>query len=198
MKTLKLLIIKLTIQLLLLILLAVTGCSQSEKDTTSIESDIQTTRNAEKPKVDIQTAVITGNLEAVKQHIESGTDINQKEPISSATPLMTAVTFNKPDIVKALIDAKVNLSITNNDGSTALHTAAFFGRIEIVQMLIDAKADKTLRNNFGATPRETVMGNFAEVKPFYDMLTLQLQPMGFVLDMEELKEARPVVAMMLQ
>jgi len=90
------------------------------------------------------------------------------------------------------------LSLKNNDGSTALHTAAFFGRIEIVQMLIDAKADKTIRNNFGATPRETVMGNFAEIKPVYEMLKQQLKPLGFELDMNEIEKARPVVAMMLQ
>ena len=97
-----------------------------------------------------------------------------------------------------LIDANADLSLTNNDGGTALHNAAFFTRIEILQLLIDADADKTIRNNFGSTARETVMGDFAEVKPFYDMLILQLKPMGFELDMNELQKARPVVAMMLE
>ncbi|MBT6391098.1 MAG: ankyrin repeat domain-containing protein, partial [Candidatus Marinimicrobia bacterium] len=36
--------------------------------------------------MDIQTAVISGNLEVVKQHIEAGTDINQKEQMSGSTP----------------------------------------------------------------------------------------------------------------
>jgi hypothetical protein len=65
-------------------------------------------------------------------------------------------------------------------------------------MLIDAKADKTIRNNFGATPRETVMGPFSEVKPIYEMLQQQLEPFGLQMDMEKLKENRPVIAMMLQ
>lgn len=197
MKTLKINSFKMTIQILLLTVLLTSACAQSDKKiTTSDTTEVKKT--VEKPAIDIHTAIISGNLEAVKQHMEAGTDINQKEAMSGSTPLMSAVTFNKPKIVKALIDAHADLSIKNNDGATALHTAAFFGRIEIVQMLIDAKADKTIKNNFGATPRETVMGDFAEMKPIYDMLVQQLQPMGFALDMNELQKARPVVAMMLQ
>ena len=97
-----------------------------------------------------------------------------------------------------MINANADLSVKNNDGGTALHTAAFFGRIEIVQLLIDAKADKTVRNNYGATARETAMVDLAQMKPIYDMLIQQLQPMGFTLDLNELQKALPVVAMMLQ
>ena len=112
--------------------------------------------------------------------------------------MMSAATFNQPKIAKALINANADLSIKNNDGGTALHTAAFFGRIEIVQLLIDANANKTVRNNYGATPREIVTSDFAAMKPIYEMLTQQLKPMGFTLDIVELQKARPVVAMMLQ
>ena len=197
MKTLKINLSKMTMHMLLLIVLFNSACGQSEKNTTA-NSNTEINNIVDKPEVDIHTAIITGNLEVVKHHIKVGTDINQKEAMSGSTPLMSAVTFNKQEIAKLLIEANADLSIKNNDGSTALHTAAFFGRIEIVQMLMDAKADKTIRNNFGATPRETVMGDFAEVKPFYDMLVQQLKPMGFELDMDELKKARPVIAIMLQ
>ena len=43
-----------------------------------------------------------------------------------------------------------------------------------------------------------LMGEFADMKPIYDMLSQQLKPMGFELDMDELQKARPVIAMMLQ
>lgn len=197
MKTLKINSFKMTIGILLLTILFTSACAQSDKKTTT-SNNTEVKKTVGKPSIDIQTAVISGNLEVVKQHIEAGTDINQKEAMSGSTPLMSAATFNKTEIAKALIDAHADLSTKNNDGSTALHTAAFFGRIEIVQLLIDAKADKTVRNNFGATPRETVMGNFAEMKPIYEMLVQQLKPMGFALNMDELKKARPVVTMMLQ
>lgn len=174
-----------------LIVLLLPACTESNSSTNEKAA-------VDKPRMDIQTAVISGNLEVVKQHIEAGTDLNEKEPFGGSTPLITAATLDKREVTQALIDAGADLSAKNNDGSTALHSAAFFGRVEIVQMLIDAEADKTLRNNFGATPRESVMGPFAEVKPIYEMLEQQLSPMGFQLDMKELEKTRPVVAMMLQ
>ncbi len=167
------------------------ACGQSDNKSKS-NSGVQA------PEIDLQTAVITGDVEAVKQHIEAGTDINQREQMSGSTPLISAATFNKPEIAKALIDAGADLSITNNDGSTALHSAAFFCRVEIVQMLIDANVDKSIRNNFGATARESVMGPFAQVKPIYSMMQEQLAPFGLQLDMAELEKTRPVIAMMLQ
>lgn len=118
--------------------------------------------------------------------------------MSGSTPLISAATFGKTAIVKALIDAKADLSIKNNDGATALHTAAFFCRVEIVQLLLDAKADKTIKNNFGVTARESVMGSFAEMKPFYEMLQQQLSPLGLQLDLDKIEKTRPVIAMMLQ
>lgn len=183
----------------LIIILFSSACAQSGKNkNTTTSSDIASKTKVAPPSIDIHRAVISGNLEVVKQHIEAGTNINQKDAMSGSTPLISAATFNKPEIAKALINSKADLSVKNNDGSTVLHTAAFFGRIEIVQMLIDAKADKTIRNNFGATARETVMGDFEEMKPIYEMLKQQLGPLGFSLDMKELERARPVVAMMLQ
>jgi len=150
------------------------------------------------PEIDIQEAVITGNLEAVKQHIEAGTDINKKEQMTGSTPLITAATFGKNEIAELLIDAGADLSIQNNDGATALHVAAFFCRVEIVQVLMDAGADKMIRNNFGVTARESVIGPFPQVKPIYEMMQQQLQPFGMELDIEEIEKTRPVVAMMLQ
>ncbi|MEE9371510.1 MAG: ankyrin repeat domain-containing protein [Saprospiraceae bacterium] len=197
MKTLKINSIKMMISGSLLIILLASACTQADKKPTT-NNNTEIKKTGDKPDVDIHTAIITGNLEVVKQHIKAGTDINQKEVMSGSTPIISAATFNKPEIAEVLIKANANLSLKNNDGSTALHSAAFFGRIEIVQMLIDAKADKTIRNNFGATPKEAVMGDFNEMKPIYEMLKLQLEPIGFVLDMNELEKARPVIAMMLQ
>jgi ankyrin repeat protein len=177
------------------LIISFTSCSQKNKAKTA--TDISKEEVA-KPSQDIHEAIIANNFNVVKQHIANGSDINKIETMSGSTPLITAVTFNKPKIVAELLKAKVNLSTKNNDGGTALHTAAFFGRIDMVKMLLDAGADKTIKNNFGATPRETVLGEFKDMKPIYEMLTLQLQPMGFTLDLNELEKARPVVAMMLQ
>ncbi len=193
MKTLKIYSFKTLANVLLLIVLLTSACAQSgDKTKTKIETAVAA------PEISIEEAVISGNLEVVKQHIKAGTDINAKDALTGSTPLISAVSFGKKDIAKALINAKANLSIKNNDGSTALHAAAFFCRVEIVQMLIDAKADKSVRNNFGATPRESVMGPFEPVKPIYEMLQLQLGPIGLELDLNEVEKTRPIIAMMLQ
>ncbi len=178
----------LTLSLFVILLAA---CTQSG-DELKTHSDL----NA--PSIDLQEAVLTGNLEAVKLHIEAGTNLNRKENMTGATPLITATTFDKSEIAKVLIDAGADLSIKNNDGSTALHVAAFFCRVEIVQMLMDADADKSIRNNYGVTARESIMGPYDQVKPIYEMMNAQLQPFGLVLDLEEIEKTRPVVAMMLQ
>ncbi|MRI01396.1 ankyrin repeat domain-containing protein [Kriegella sp. EG-1] len=191
--------LKSVVNISLAILLLTSSCAQ-----TSSKSKSDTSKNdavkmvVEKPKMDIHTALLSGNLEVVNQHILAGTDIDKKDAMSGSTPLITAITFGQNDIVKTLIDADADLNIKNNDGSTALHVASFFGRIEIVQMLLDVKADKTVRNNYGATARETVMGSFTEVKPIYEMLQQQLGPLGLKLDLNEIEKARPVVAIMLQ
>jgi len=170
------------------------SCQEAKTQNTLEQSEKQAVR----PEMDLQAAVIQDNLEAVKQHIEAGTDLNAKDPMSGSTALISAITFDKNRIADALIDAGADLSVKNNDGATALHVAAFFCRVETVQKLLDAGADKTLRNNFGATPRESIMGPFAEVKPIYEFMQTQLGPLGLELDMAELEKTRPVIAMMLQ
>ncbi len=198
-KVIKTISLKTLVNLSLILLLLTSACAQSGNKTKDpVDNKVGAKSVVGKPAMDIQMAVLSGNLEAVRQHIEAGTDINKKDAMSGSTPLITAASFGKNDIAKALIDAGADLTPKNNDGSTALHVAAFFCRIEIVQMLIDAKVDKTARNNFGATARETVMGPFLEVKPIYEMIQQQLGPFGLQLDLTEIEKARPVIAMMLQ
>ena len=191
MKSLKINSFKTVFSFMVALILLTSACSQSDRSA-------KTKSTAGKPKIDMHTAILSNNLDVVKQHIDAGTDLNKKDQFTGSTPLITASTFGRTAIVKALIDANADLTMKNNDGATALHTAAFFCRVEIVQLLMDAKADKTLKNNFGVTPRESVMGPFAEIKPIYEMLQKQLSPLGLQIDLNEIEKTRPVIAMMLQ
>jgi len=198
-KTVKMNSFKTLTNMSLLLLLLTTACGQSSNKTkTEVNNTTETKSVVATPEIDIQAAILSNNIEAVKQHIEAGTDLNKKDAMSGSTPLITAASFGKNKIAQELIDAGVDLTAKNNDGATALHTAAFFGRVEIVQMLIDAKADKSVRNNFGATARESVMVPFADMKPIYEMLQQQLEPLGMQIDLTEIEKTRPVIAMMLQ
>ncbi len=167
--------------------------------TASCNSQSKTEAGAVKaPKVDIHTAIITDNMEVLKQHLDYGTDLNAKDPMGGSSPLITATVFGKTEMAKVLIDAGVDLGVKNNDGSTALHTAAFFCQPEIVQMLLQKGADKGLKNNYGQTPYETVSGSFAEVKEIYKGLGAMLEPMGLKMDLKHIEKTRPQVAEILK
>jgi ankyrin repeat protein len=150
------------------------------------------------PDIDIHTAVITGNREALKQHIAAGSDINVRDPFGGSSPLISAAVFCKSEEAKILIDAGADINFQNNDGSSALHTAAFFCRPEIVKMLLEAGADKTIRNKYGATAYESVIAPFKDVKPAYDMMVTALSPMGLTLDYTYVEKTRPEIAGMLK
>ena len=172
-----------------------TACNN--KDAAK-QNDNSGSPEVEAPQIDIHTAVLTGNTEAVNQHIAAGSNLNEKDPFGGSSPLITAALFDKPEMAKTLIDAGADINFQNNDGSTALHVAAFFCRPEIVKMLLDNKADKTIKNKFGSTAYESVAGPFADVKSAYDMMGQMLAPMGLVLDYPYIEKTRPEIAEMLK
>ena len=150
------------------------------------------------PSVDIHTAVVSGNKEALLQHIKAGTNINEKDPFGGSSPLISAAVFGKTEEARMLIDAGADLNFQNNDGSTALNAAAFFCRPEIIKMLLDKGADKNIKNKYGATPYMSVAGPFEEVKPSYDMMGKVLGPMGLKLDYAYIEKTRPEIATLLK
>ncbi|HEY5745128.1 MAG TPA: ankyrin repeat domain-containing protein [Chryseolinea sp.] len=175
-----------------LALIALVASCNSQGSSQKKESGVKA------PDVDIHTAVLTGNQEALKQHIAAGTNINEKDPFGGSSPLISAAVFGKTEEAKILIDAGADINFQNNDGSTPLHTAAFFCRPEIVRMLLDKGADKTIKNKYGATPALTVAGSFAESKNVYDMMGKALEPMGLKLDYAYIEKTRPEIAEMLK
>lgn len=150
------------------------------------------------PKIDIHTAVVTNNIEALKQHIAAGSNLNEKDPLGGSSPLISASLFGKIEMAKSLIDAGADLNFQNNDGSTALITASFFCRPQIVKMLLAKGADKTIKNKYRQTAYESVSGPFADIKDAYDRLGKMLEPMGLKLDYTYLEKTRPEIAAMLK
>ncbi len=125
-----------TTTILIITLLAIVGCAKQENPA---------------PKVDLHSAVVTDDLEAIRQHIKAGSDLNVLEPSRASTPLITAAALGKTEAAKILIDAGADLNYQNADGSTALHTAAAFGKTEVANILINAGIDLNRQNNEGAT-----------------------------------------------
>jgi CubicO group peptidase (beta-lactamase class C family) len=149
------------------------------------------------PGVSLHVAALQGNITAVRQHIESGSDLNERDMFGSS-PLIIATTFGNIEVARALIEAGADLNLKNNDGSTALLTAAFLCRTEIVKALLDKGANKYLRNNAGSTALDAVAAPFDDVKGLYDSIERALGPLGFELDYEQIKMTRPKIAEMLR
>jgi hypothetical protein len=169
---------------------AIALMSPAEKDTSS--------ETVSAPDVGLEMAAMTGNTDAVRQHIAAGTDLNIVNPMSGGTPLITATVFGKNESAILLIDGGADLEVTNNEGATALHIAAFLCREDIVKALLAKGADRTARNNEGATALDSVAGPFDQVKPIYDMLQMMLGPLGLELDYAYIEETRPKIAEILR
>lgn len=196
MKTKNTSLLKVTIAFSLVGMLLTTAACQEKKSSTQESKSAKA--SVKVPQMDIHTAVVTGNVEAVKQHIAAGSDINVKDPFGGSSPLISASVFGKTEIAKILMDAGADLNFQNNDGSTALHTSAFFCRPEIVKMLLEKGADKSLKNKFNATAYESVAAPFNDVKSAYDMMGQVLGPMGLKLDYAYIEKTRPEIANMLK
>jgi NAD(P)-dependent dehydrogenase (short-subunit alcohol dehydrogenase family) len=149
-------------------------------------------------EVGLHEAIVGGDLQAVRELIEAGADLNVREPSGGSSPLITAATFGQTEAAKALIEAGADLDQQNNDGSTALITAAFFARADIVEALLAAGADKSIRNNAGSTALDVVTPPFEVVRDIYDFVGAALAPYGLELDYERIETTRPRIAEMLQ
>lgn len=179
----------------LLTLFATLGCSDQKGFTQQKESSDS---EIKAPAIDIHTAVLTDNQDALKQHIAAGSNLNEKDPYGGSSPLISAALFGKIEMAKILIEAGADINFRNNDGSTALHTAAFFCRPEIVKMLLHKGADSTIRNKYKSTAYESVAGPFSDLKSSYDVMGQMLAPMGLKLDYTYIEKTRPEIAAMLR
>lgn len=117
------------------------GSSQAEKQETKVSV----------PKLDLHAAIYMNNIEAIRQHIKAGSDLNVLEPSRGSTPLITAAALGNNEAIKMLIDAGASINNQNNDGSTALHTAIVFGKTEVAKTLIESGINLNIQNNDGST-----------------------------------------------
>ena len=102
------------------------GCGESQQSATPAEAELR-------------EAAGEGNIEAVKQHIAAGTDVNAKT--GGETPLLWAAWGGHKEIVELLIAEGADVNAKNDEGKTALHEAAVNGHKEIAQLLIAKGAD---------------------------------------------------------
>jgi hypothetical protein len=154
------------------------------------------------PDISLIEAATEGDLDAVKQHIAAGTDLNQKDPNpagAKATALGIAAALGHTEVAIALIEGGANVDQRDKDGSSPLHSAAFLCYPKIVQALLDKGANKNARNNSGSTALESVELPWAVAKGIYEFLDgIIFKPLAAPLDYERIQETRPEIVEILR
>jgi ankyrin repeat protein len=132
------------------------GCGTTQTQKTVEPSSVK----VEVPDIPIHEAVLFGNIEAVKQHLAAGTDVNAKgdhlgfEDIEW-TPLRGAAYRGDKEIVELLIAEGADVNAKADGGRTPLHGAAYWGRKEIAELLIAKGADVNVKIEVGELKGQT-------------------------------------------
>ena len=103
-------------------------------------------------------AARAGDLEAIKQHIADGADVNALH--FEMPPLAWAAVTGQTKAVRLLIESGADVNTKSKDGDTPLHGAAFFGKTDVVKLLLENGAHIQTHNNDGATPIDALSVNW--------------------------------------
>jgi len=96
-------------------------------------------------------AAKNGDIEAVKQHLAAGADVNAKTG-DGTTPLHYAAAKGSKEVAELLIAEGADVNAKGNIGGTPLHTATRGNHKEVAELLIAEGADVDAKDNIGGTP----------------------------------------------
>lgn len=94
-------------------------------------------------------AVQESDIEEIKELLDSGEDINQREKESGQTPLMFSVLNGKIKAAEFLLSEGADSSIPELSGYTPFHATGFTGRYQMVPILIKYGLDPNDRHKDG-------------------------------------------------
>ena len=114
----------------------VVGCATTqspEPPTTKVQ--VRGSDREGELDVPILAAAYNGNIEAVKQHLAAGTDVNVKGGFADGTPLHYAAANGHKEIAELLIEKGADVKAKDEGGKTPLDVAIQFKELEITNLL---------------------------------------------------------------
>jgi ankyrin repeat protein len=114
------------------------------------------------PDISIHDAAYEGNIEAVKQHLASGADVNEKAE-DGVAPLHVAAQEGHNQVIELLIDNGADVNSKDGDEGTPLHMAAANGHKGIAELLIVKGADVNAKIVDGGTPLDYAEAEIADL-----------------------------------
>ena len=102
------------------------------------------------PDISIHEAANEGNIEAVKQHLAAGTDVNVNTNLGR-TPLHSAAVNGREEIVELLTSKGADVNAKDDNQSTPLLLATSQGDMEVARLLILKGADVNAKDIWGHT-----------------------------------------------
>ena len=141
------------------------GCGESQQSADLVETKpaepVAEAATPEPPTVkapdisrfDFHKAIYQGNIEAAKQYIDAGADVNAKD-MHGGAPLRYA---RDKEIVELLIAKGADVNAKAGLRETHLHRSAFFGRKEAAEILIANGADVNAKMENGDTPLDVAI-----------------------------------------
>jgi ankyrin repeat protein len=140
-------------------------------------------------------AAKTGNIDALKQHLAKGFDVNDKDE-GGGSALGLAALAGQTEAVKFLIEKDADVSFAGGDNNTPLHGAAFLGHVEAAELLVEAEAKVNAQNIRGETPLDSCAPEWNdEIKGFVDFISAIV---GIKTDIEKVRAGRPKVVALLK
>jgi ankyrin repeat protein len=114
------------------------------------------------PDISIHDAAYEGNIEAVKQHLASGADVNEKAE-DGVAPLHVAAQEGHNQVIELLIDNGADVNSKDGDEGAPLHMAAANGHKGIAELLIVKGADVNAKIVDGGTPLDYTEAEIADL-----------------------------------
>ena len=122
-----------------------------------------------------------GDLEAIKQHIADGVDVNAL--FFEMPPLTWAAMMGQTEAARLLLQHGAEVNGRNSDDNTALHLAIFLGRAGTAELLLKSGADVNAKNDDGATPVDLLQVP-------WEMTRLLTRPMGIELEQAQVEAGK--------